>query len=116
MKVLITELGLTTMDGKGILPGSVLEVKGDVLPPAWNGVAKAYDGKTLEVASPAKPEKEFQPRNEFLDRTIEQIKEDLPACNVEELTLMIADENAAEKPRAGLLQAIEKEIASRKAE
>jgi hypothetical protein len=59
-ELLVIENGLQTIDGKGILPGSTLIVKGEVVPPAWTGLVE-HCGKSqerkLEVATPKKEEK-----------------------------------------------------------
>lgn len=56
-ELLVIEHGLQTIDGKGILPGSVLIVKGDVVPPSWTGLVEhcgASKERKLEVATPKK--------------------------------------------------------------
>ncbi len=61
--VLIKENGLTTADGKGILPGSQLVIKADYIPPSWTGL---YDESTntgersLVVATPGDLENEVE--------------------------------------------------------
>lgn len=59
-ELLVIENGLQTIDGKGILPGSVLVVKGDVVPAAWTGLVEhcgASKERKLEVATPKKEAK-----------------------------------------------------------
>lgn len=59
IEVRIKEAGLQTKDGRMIMPGSKLLIKG-AMPPAWNRVAEVtQQGVTerrLEVASPAPTE------------------------------------------------------------
>jgi len=52
------------------------------------------------------------PVNEFLSRTAQKIIEDLPLLTDEELSAILADEKTG-KDRAGVVTAIEKEIAAR---
>lgn len=57
IEVLVTDNGLQTIDGRGILPGSILVVKGSEIPAAWTGVcekAGSISDKKLQVATPAK--------------------------------------------------------------
>jgi len=60
LKLRVKELGLTTQDGKGILPGSILAVKGEVIPAAWTGIVEKDSERKLEVATPGKDAEELK--------------------------------------------------------
>jgi len=51
--------------------------------------------------------------NTFLNRSVAKILEDLPAVTDEELAAYLEAEKADAKPRAGLVESIEKELAVR---
>lgn len=53
---------------------------------------------------------------DFLDRSVAKILEDLEAVTDEELANYLEAEKAGAKPRAGLIESFEKEIATRAAE
>jgi len=50
---------------------------------------------------------------DFLSRSVSKIVEDFPAVTDEELAAYLETEKADAKPRAGLIDSIEKELASR---
>lgn len=56
-KIEVTEAGLFTSDGRGIMPGSTLYIKGS-MPVSWKRVAResaAVTERVLVVATPATP-------------------------------------------------------------
>lgn len=74
-ELLVIENGLQTIDGKGILPGSTLIVKGDAVPPAWAGVVE-HCGKSQErKLVVATPNKELEDQLEYATAELQKVPE-----------------------------------------
>ncbi len=69
-----------------------------------------FDETVHELFAPA-----VKVESDFLNRSVAKILEDLGAVTDEELAVYLTQEKSDSKPRAGLIDAIEKEIAAREA-
>jgi len=74
IKLLVTDNGITA-DGKGVLPGSVLVVKGEVVPPAWNGVAKILVGDDRQLIGDNASQEEIEELAKKVDELRGQLGE-----------------------------------------
>ncbi len=107
-ELLVIENGLQTIDGKGILPGSTLIVKGEVVPPSWTGIVEncgSVKDRKLVVATPD-TEKQIAELNEQLEyaktelQKVPEIVSELATVKAEneKLTAEIAE---LKKPKSG---------------
>jgi hypothetical protein len=72
-------------------------------------------GKWMEVVDGKTPSDDTPPADPFLDRTIADISGDLASLTPEQLVSYREQESAKEKPRKGVLDAIDAETAARSA-
>jgi hypothetical protein len=80
-ELLVVEHGLQTIDGKGILPGSTLIVKGEVVPPSWTGIVENCGSVKERKLIVATPDTEKQISD--LSASLDAAKVELDAAKVE---------------------------------
>lgn len=99
----VKENGILTADGKGILPGSLLVVKGEMIPAAWAGLVEVGERK-LVFATPGKSEAEIKA----------EIDAEVTRQVDEKVTQYVAEHAAAEEAKLQAEIDAEQELADKK--